>query len=276
MRCISTPIILSLSLTVGGCGHAEQSDSSARAGASAGAGAGPTASTTTTAPTLPDPAAGSAGEQSPVIMVNPMQQAAGSCKAGHYIGKFFGDYRSAAWFEGAELIMFATADVNSLPGFEFWLESVDQPCLPGQEFCTGAIVKGGKLRGNATPFEDASNPDTMGGLGFSVRFEIDLTGELDCNTGRFRGRLENGCYDILSVLHRFDGDIQGEYSLSANTFTTGMWNVQEMLMPDAPPPATELGGSGQWSADFADDSAAPTGPGMGLCSGQSGFDTPAP
>jgi len=229
-----------------------------------------TAAAGSAAPVLPK--LPSAGDQAPLVPVSHPAQTV-SCKAGHYIGKFVGDYRSAAWFEGAELIMFATADFDGKPGFEFWLESVEQPCMPGQEFCPGAVVKGGKLRGNVTPFEDSSDPNTTGGLGFSVRFEIDLTGELDCNTGMFRGRLENGCYDILSVLHRFDGTITGDYVLSTSAFTGGAWQVAEQLMAGTMP-TTMLGGAGEWSADFADDSAAPTGPGTGLCSGQSGFDTP--
>jgi hypothetical protein len=195
-----------------------------------------------------------------------------SCRTGHYIGEFFGQYWSGAWLGGAEPLPFATADVGDKPGFEFWLEAVDQPCAPGQEFCTGAIVKGGKLRGNATPFQDAADPNTEGGLGFSVRFEIDLTGELDCMAGKFRGRLENGCYDILSVLYRFDGAIDGDYSLTTNMFSAGAWDVAEKLMPGAAP-ANPLGGKGEWTAEHSDDSTAPAGDGTGLCAGQSGFDT---
>ena len=195
-----------------------------------------------------------------------------SCRTGHYLGEFFGEYFSGAWLEGSEPLPFATADVNGKPGFEFWLEAVEQPCAPGQEFCTGAIVKGGKLRGNATPFEDASDPSTQGGLGFSVRFEIDLTGELDCMAGKFRGRLENGCYDILSVLYRFEGMIDGNYSLSTSTFSEGVWQVSEQSMPGAAP-VNPLGGNGQWTAMHSDDSPAPSADDSGLCAGQSGFDT---
>lgn len=199
-----------------------------------------------------------------------------SCRAGHYVGTFSGDYHSGAWFDGSESIMFATNDVDGHPGFEFWLEAVATPCMPGQEFCADAVVKGGKLRGNATPFSDPNDPSTQDGAGFSVRFEIDLTGQLDCQRGKFKGRLENGCYDILSLLYRFDGTIDGDYSVKTSAFTQGVWHVDEQVMAGANTPAMPLGGDGTWTAAFQDDSAAPTGPGMGLCAGQSGFDTPPP
>ncbi|HTU63284.1 MAG TPA: hypothetical protein VMF89_32710 [Polyangiales bacterium] len=252
------------------CGSEAEMFARPSTSAPAAAAASDTAAAGTAAPAVP--VLPRAGDQAPLVPVSTPAQTMG-CKAGHYIGKFVGDYRSAAWYEGGEIIMFATADFDGKPGFEFWLESVEQPCMPGQEFCPGAVVKGGKLRGNVTPFEDANDPNTMGGLGFSVRFEIDLTGELDCNTGMFRGRLENGCYDILSVLHRFDGTITGDYVLATSAFTAGAWNVEEELMAGAMP-TNMLGGAGEWSAEHVDDSAAPTGPGAGLCSGQSGFDTP--
>jgi hypothetical protein len=268
-----TRLIVVLGLCLGACG-APAADGGTRSGPST-----PTAAAGSGAVDTPMTPAANGGptqvvpSDSPVIPPPSDAPAGATCRAGHYIGKFVGAYRSAAWLDGSETIMFATADANGRPGFEFWLEQVEQPCMPGQEFCAGAIVKGGKLRGNVTPFEDASDPSTAGGLGFSVRFEIDLTGELDCNSGEFRGRLENGCYDILSALYRFDGTITGDYGLGTSAFTAGLWEVAEKLMPGAAPPTNMLGGNGDWSADFADDSAAPTGPGEGLCSGETGLDT---
>jgi hypothetical protein len=220
-----------------------------------------------------NPVLGSAGDSAPLVQVS---QPNDGCRAGHYIGSFAGDYHSGAWFGGEETIMFSTMDVEDRPGFEFWLEKVDTPCTPGQEFCADAVVKGGKLRGFATPFADQSDPSTEGGLGFSVRFEIDLTGELDCRRLMLRGKLENGCYDILSVLYRFDGTMEGAYSLAMSAFTAGDWQVQEMEMDAANPPTSPLGGNGMWTAQHKDDSSAPTSGSVGLCAGQSGFDTPAP
>lgn len=237
-------------------GAAANVPSSAQRAGGGGSGLGP----------LDNPSLGGAGAL-PMVP----QQDLGACRAGHYLGSFMGDYISGAWIEG-ETIVFATSDVDGKPGFEFWLESMDQECPPDLEFCPEAVVKGGKLRGNVIPFSDPEDPSTEGGLGFSVRFEIDLTGELDCRTGTFRGRLENGCYDILSTLYRFAGTIDGDYSRTANEFTNGVWHVDELLMPGAMP-ATPLGGGGTWSAKYADDATPPTGPSTGLCSGETGFDT---
>jgi hypothetical protein len=239
--------------------------------AAAGSVAGSAGAAASGATILPDP--GRAGSASPLIPVSQPVAGGGGCKAGHYVGSFSGKYQSGAWFGGAAEIMFATSDVSGKPGFEFWLEAVDKPCTPGQEFCADAVVKGGKLRGNATPFSDGSMTGGDMGAGFSVRFEIDLSGELDCRTGVFKGRLENGCYDILSLLYRFDGTIDGTYSTTAHTFSNGSWHVDEMSMQGAGAAAAPLGGNGVWSAAYADDSAAPSGPGVGLCAGQSGFDT---
>lgn len=262
-------------LLLAACGDAPATQTPSREGPNAGAQTTPNAAASSTgsaAPSNANPVLPSAGSSAPIVKVSQMQ--AGDCRAGHYIGSFIGDYHSGAWFGGEETIMFSTMDVEDRPGFEFWLEKSEVACAPGQEFCADAIVKGGKLRGFATPFSDPNDPNTEGGLGFSVRFEIDLTGELDCRRAMLRGRLENGCYDILSVLYRFDGTIEGDYSLAESAFTTGDWQVQEMQMQSADPAASPLGGSGMWTAEHFDDSAAPSGGSVGLCAGESGFDTP--
>jgi hypothetical protein len=195
----------------------------------------------------------------------------GACRAGHYVGTFAGKYRTAIFANGDVPIDFATMAVNGRPGFEFWLVQADAPCVPGNEFCVGAVVKGGKVRGNATPFVDpnASMPQNSG---FAVRFEINLTGELDCNTGEFHGRLDNGCWDVFGSLIRFAGTIDGTYALDQSAFTTGVWHVDEMMMADAAMPTSPLGGDGMWSAAFMDESDAPVA-GIGLCDHDSGFDT---
>jgi hypothetical protein len=164
-----------------------------------------------------------------------------------------------------------------MPGFEFWLETVDKPCQPGSEFCAGAEVKGGKLRGFATPFTDVNSPmDGSNPFQFSVRFEIDLTGELDCSTGTFRGKLENGCYDVLSTLFRFSGNISSSYQFSKSAFTQGSWDVKEMPLDATAAPNPDIGGSGTWDAMLAGPGSSPTAMGKGLCSGMSGLDTPLP
>jgi hypothetical protein len=215
----------------------------------------------------------------------PADMTAGSiCTPGHYVGTFSGTYKSSAWLNGTVPLDFATADFESKPGFEFWLEAVEQPCPPGTEFCPGATVKGGKLRGFANPFADASAGAMMpvAGAGatdpfaLSVRFEMDLTGELDCATGKFRGRLQNGCYDVLSVLYRFAGTLKSDYDHITTTFKNGTWEITELPMDSLIPPDPSIGGTGVWNAKLADSGAAPTVDGMGLCDGMTGLDTPTP
>jgi hypothetical protein len=203
------------------------------------------------------------------------------CAPGHYIGNFAGNYMTSLYANGTVPVHFSTKDSNGKPGFEFWLEAVTQPCPPNNEFCPEAVVKGGKLRGFATPFTDpdaglnadagASNPFAL-----SVRFEIDLSGELDCAAGKFRGQLQNGCWDVFSVLLRFSGTLESGYDSASSTFTGGTWDITEMpTMNSTPPTGTKLGGTGEWGAKLADTGMSPIVTGKGLCDGMSGFDTPA-
>jgi hypothetical protein len=201
----------------------------------------------------------------------------GICKPGHYIGAFSGNYRSAAWLDGTEALDFATGDFDGKPGFEFWLEAAAKPCPAGLEFCPEAVVSGGKLRGFATPFTDSSggaNADDPFQL--SVRFEIDLTGELDCTAGKFRGQLQNGCYDVLSTLYRFAGTMKSGYDHATGAFTDGTWEVTEMPLDPSNPPTAAVGGGGMWDAKFVGPGMSPTVKGKALCDGMTGLDTPAP
>lgn len=172
----------------------------------------------------------------------------GACKAGHYIGEFSGMYRSIAWGNGedANALMVKSLD-NALAmtvGLEFWLQESGVECAPGEEFCGGFTITGGKMRGNADP----------NGTGLIlVPFEIDLTGDLDCNTGEFRGQLSNGWYDVFGARATFAGDITANYDSANSTFINGMWDVVED--PPAPgatpfPPGANIGGEGTWSAGW--------------------------
>jgi hypothetical protein len=183
----------------------------------------------------------------------------GSCKPGHYVGEFTGTYRSVAWGNGADeaaLTVNGAADVfTGKPGLEFWLESTGRVCDPSDEFCGGFTLHGGQMRGNADPF---------GGGAFLVPFEIDLTGELDCGRGVFRGQLENGRYEVGPMNYAyFAGEITANYDQPSSAFIDGMWNVIEE--PPAPgatpfPPGANIGGDGTWNAQWADDLPAPTMP----------------
>jgi hypothetical protein len=217
-----------------------------------------------------------------IVPVMPTTASMGAtCAPGHYTGTFSGTYMSGAWLAGILPVDFATSDFEGKPGFEFWLEAVEAPCPPDLEFCAEAEVKGGKLRGFANPFSDASAgamPDAGTGesnpFQVAVRFEIDLTGKLDCRKGKFRGELEHGCYDALSVLYRFAGTIESDYEHTTSAFKNGSWKVTEESMD--PLVAAELGGGGVWNAKLADSGSSPAVAGKGLCDGMTGFDTPVP
>ncbi len=178
----------------------------------------------------------------------------GDCKAGHYLGEFMGTYRSAAWGNGEDVnaLMVASIDdpIAMTVGLEFWLEATGVECAPGEEFCGGFTINGGKMRGNANAF------------GLAVPFEIDLTGDLDCRTGEFRGQLTNGSYVVFGIAtYTFAGDITANYDSPTSSFVNGMWDVQEDPVMGAPWPAgANIGGEGTWSAHWADDNPAPTMP----------------
>lgn len=168
----------------------------------------------------------------------------GACKAGHYIGEFSGMYRSIAWGNGedANALMVKSLD-NALAmtvGLEFWLEESGVVCDPSDEFCGGFTITGGKMRGNADP----------NGTGLIlVPFEIDLTGDLDCDTGEFRGQLSNGWYEVAGARATFAGDITATYDSPNTAFTNGMWDVVEDPPMNAVfPPGKNIGGEGTWSA----------------------------
>lgn len=199
------------------------------------------------------------------------------CKPGHYTGRFAGMYRTPLWGNGSVPVPFTTVDAPGLPGFEFWLTRIDHDCA-GREFCADFNVEGGKVRGMASPFADPNLDPNAAAMamasGIQVRFEIDLTGELDCRTGQFKGALHNGCYDVFGTLYRFDGTISGHYADHAAALQDGAWDIVEQPMAALIPPDPDIGGEGTWSATWADDDSSPIAAGMGLCDGQSGFDTP--
>lgn len=191
-----------------------------------------------------------------------------NCQPGHYIGAFSGMYNSAAWGNGSAPLSIAATTAMGRPGLEFWLERIARNCRSDDEFCADFTVRGGKIRGFADPFFDGSASDgsDTGPLDLAVPFEIDFGGDLDCSSGQFRGLLQNGCYDVATVLFRFEGDAPAVYDPSSSSFTQGQWTVQELPAEGAWfPPDANIGGMGNWEASLANDDMGPSADSVGLC-----------
>lgn len=199
--------------------------------------------------------------------IQPGASTGGGCVPGHYVGSFDGTYNSAAWGNGSVPLSIRAVDSMGRPGLEFWLEQTSAECAVGAEFCADFTVKGGKIRGFANPFSDPnSSSDDSDGFVVAVRFEIDFGGELDCSSGQFRGLLQNGCYDVATILFRFEGTAPATYDHASSSFTDGQWSVKELAMPDSLlPPDPSIGGMGSWNAALAQDDAMPEDVSAGLC-----------
>jgi hypothetical protein len=200
------------------------------------------------------------------ILVAPgtvVANADGSCLPGHYVGTFDGTYNSAAWGNGSLPLRIAATPSMGRPGLEFWLEQIPRDCRSDQEFCADFTVRGGKIRGNADPFSDGASDDPAF---VAVRLEIDFGGNLDCSRGQFRGLLQNGCYDVATILFRFNGTAPANYDASNASFYNGQWMVKELpsegawFQPDA-----NIGGMGSWQASLANDDEGPAAASAGLC-----------
>jgi len=197
-----------------------------------------------------------------------------NCKAGHYVGTFNGTYHSVAWGNGAPPLTISATASFGRPGLEFWLERIPRDCQSDEEFCPDFTVKGGKIRGHSNPFstgDEAAAGSSAPTL--AIRFEIDFGGNLDCSRGQFEGLLENGCYDLATLLFRFNGTAPAMYDAATSSFTDGMWKVTEEPPADAwQPPDPNIGGRGTWQATLVNDAAGPAAESVGLC----GPPAPAP
>jgi hypothetical protein len=192
-------------------------------------------------------------------------QGANGCAPGHYVGSFAGTYNSAAWGNGSVPLSIEAVASMGQPGLEFWLEKDEAPC-PNVEFCPDYTVKGGKIRGFANPFSDPNGSSSNNGFVVAVRFEIDFGGQLQCSTGQFMGLLQNGCYDVATILFRFEGTAPATYDRASSSFTQGQWSVKEQAMNGVIfPPDQNIGGMGTWGAKVTSDGAQPVAADMGLC-----------
>jgi hypothetical protein len=215
---------------------------------------------------------GSGRSNSANVLITPSSGAVsggGSCQPGHYVGAFNGMYNSAAWGNGSVPLTIAAVASMGRPGLEFWLEQSGTTDCGTAEFCGDFTVKGGKIRGFANPFSDGKASSGSGGsdpLALAIRFEIDFGGELDCSKGQFRGLLQNGCYDVATILFRFEGTAPATYDPKTTSFVDGQWAVKEQPMPDVLfPPDANIGGMGSWNASLTNDGATPAADGGGFC-----------
>lgn len=203
------------------------------------------------------------------ILVAPgsaVSNADGSCLPGHYVGTFDGTYNSAAWGNGSAPLLIAATPSMGRPGLEFWLEQIPRNCRSDQEFCADFTVKGGKIRGYADPFSNVNASAGDDPAVVAVRLEIDFGGDLDCSRGQFRGLLQNGCYDVATILFRFNGTAPANYDATNASFTNGQWMVKELASAGAWfPPDSDIGGTGSWQASLANDAEGPAADSPGLC-----------
>lgn len=242
-------------LALGACG-AEAGGASSRGSGAAGTAAGGASNSTSV---LITPASGAVSTGDGV-----------GCQPGHYVGSFDGTYNSAAWGNGSAPLSIAAVPSMGRPGLEFWLErSTAGECPVGAEFCADFTVRGGKIRGFANPFSDgdeSSGNELDDIFALAIRFEIDFGGELDCTRGQFRGLLQNGCYDVATILFRFEGTAPANYDPANSSFTNGQWTVKEMPMAGVLfPPDANIGGMGAWQASLANDNSTPVSQGSGFC-----------
>ncbi|MFC1641703.1 hypothetical protein ACFL5O_03290 [Myxococcota bacterium] len=112
------------------------------------------------------------------------------------------------------------------PGFELWLESAANS---GEVF----RVNRGTVRGTANG---------------TFPFSFNITGDLDCTTKRFVGKVEDGQYSVGPLEYEFTGDVTADYDKIRNKLINGTWTGVETPNPLWPFPA---GGSAVWEATWA-------------------------
>jgi hypothetical protein len=114
--------------------------------------------------------------------------------------------------------------------------------VEGQEFAPELGVKNGCVKGVAVAY------------GTEHPFVGTLTGELDCDTGKFMGRLK-GYYRLFDtdIVYHFEGPTPAQYSPEKQALEMGTWKIVEHMMTMNPP-----GGSGTWNANWdADENPNP-------------------
>jgi hypothetical protein len=162
----------------------------------------------------------------------PVGAPSADCLPGHYEGTFDGGYQAPLAFN-TPIPVFAQ-DISGKPGLQF-----DLMAGGSGEFL---VVQDGKMDGVAD------------GL-FPFKADI-VSGQLDCKSGIFRARLENGQYIVGVMPYAFAGDIVARYDPASRSFVDGRWAVMEggatppPVDPSQPPPtipAGQSGGAGTWT-----------------------------
>jgi len=161
----------------------------------------------------------------------PVGAPSSDCLPGHYEGSFDGGYQAPLAFNTP--IPVFSQDISGKPGLRF-----DLMAGGSGEFLE---VKDGKMDGVA----DGLFP-----------FTADIVGQLDCASGQFRARLENGQYIVGVIPYQFAGDFVARYDPATRSFVDGRWAVMEggatppPVDPSQPPPtipAGQSGGAGTWT-----------------------------
>lgn len=164
-----------------------------------------------------------------------------ACEAGHYEGSFAGLYYSRLNWPAPFPV--TGIDLPGQPGLQFDMK----PAKPGE-----------------TTLEVDGKFDGLADLVFP--FRGDFVGQLDCKTGKFKGKMLNGDYAIgprdLIVLENpihfaFEGPVSADYDKVTHTFVNGTWDAVEpefggitaVTLP-RDPLRDGIGGSGVWSAGW--------------------------
>lgn len=143
---------------------------------------------------------------------------AGTCKAGHYVGDFAGDY---FW------------NAAGLPSFgpNFPIPIVGQIDMHLAESQDGEFfeITNGRIAGMTNGY---------------IPFTVDLVGRLNCTTGRLEGgQLLNGQYAFAAQTYFYEGVIDAAYDKLTGSFVNGTWSVTEPAIP-------ANGGRGGWRANW--------------------------
>lgn len=184
----------------------------------------------TTGETQPDPAVNKGPENFDWHRTMPI---GGSCKAGHYVGEFSGQYSPSLTFT------FGIFDITGTVEFDLFQTG-------NGEFLE---IENGKMEGIAID---------------SVPFTGEIVGSLNCTTGFAEAYLVNCMYVFALVLPAlFEGPALGLYDKINHVFVNGVWSVtEEDLLGNYPDPLpvypgdplppigilTVCGGVGTWNA----------------------------